>query len=106
MEDIALLITENQNILLFGILINLISTLGFGFYKSLQLNSKQIDYLMQTYKAKDDLTKLLMYWFIPYYGYSMVFKDVILLQRYFNKGFTVFDYVEDKLKQQSAKSKQ
>jgi len=100
MNEFIGFITQNENIILFGILLNLFATIGFGIYKSFNLNSEQMEYLMQKYPVKNSTIKLAIYWFIPYLGYLLVLKDVILLQKYIKNGYFVFDYLEDKLKQE------
>jgi len=91
-----------QEIILFGVLLNFVFTVGFGIYKSFNLNSKQMEYLMDKYKVKDNTVKIIFYWFVPFMGYLLVLKDVLKLQRYLKHGFSVFDYVEDKLKRETA----
>ncbi len=100
--EVLLLIEEYQFIIAFGVLLNLIATVGFGVYKSFNLNSKQIEYLMDRYKVKSSNIKVMLYWFVPYAGYLLVLKDVVSLQRYLKHGFSVFDYIEDKLKRELA----
>lgn len=100
--DLMLFIDEYKNIIMFGILMNLIFTVGFGIYKSMNLDSKQMSYLMDKYKTKNNPVKILAYWFLPFFGYAMVLKDILLLQKYLKNGFSVFDYVEDRLKKEKA----
>ena len=59
-------------------------------------------YLVQTYPSKTNIIKILSFWFVPYLGFLFVFKDVLALQRYLNGGRTVFEYVEDRLKAETA----
>ena len=100
--EVLLWIEEYQYVIAFGVLLNLIATVGFGVYKSFNLSSKQIEYLMDRYKVKSSNLKVLLYWFVPYAGYLLVLKDIVSLQRYLKHGFSVFDYIEDKLKRELA----
>ena len=86
-------IIEYQNYILFGILLNFIFTIWFGVYKSTQLKEEQMFSLMQKYEPKNDTLKIALYWFVPYYGYFQVLRDVILLQKYLKNGFSVYDYI-------------
>lgn len=90
---------QYKDMIALGILLNLVSTFGFGFYKTLSLSEDQAMYLVDKYKAKAAFSKLMMMWFIPFYGFSYVLKEVWRLQfAYINKGYTVFNYIEDNLK--------
>ena len=102
--DFSLLIEEYQEVILFGVLLNFVATVGFGVYKSFHLNSEQMEYLMDKYHVKNSTLKVIFYWFVPFMGYLLVLKDVVMLQRYLKHGFSVFDYVEDKLKREMANS--
>jgi len=102
--DFSLFIEEYQEVILFGVLLNFVATVGFGVYKSLHLNSEQMEYLMDKYHVKNSTLKIIFYWFVPFMGYLLVLKDVVMLQRYLKHGFSVFDYVEDKLKREMANS--
>ncbi len=102
--DFSSFVQEFQDAILFGVLLNFVATVGFGIYKSFNLNSKQMEYLMDTYHVKNSTLKAIFYWFVPYMGYILVLKDVLSLQRYLKHGFSVFDYVEDKLKREMANS--
>jgi len=100
--EFSFLVTEYAELWLFGILLNLIFTIGFGIYKTFNLDSKQMEYLIDKYKVKDNTLKIVFYWGVPFAGYLSVLKDVVILQRYLKHGFSVFDYVEDKLKRETA----
>jgi len=100
MNELIDLMNQNENVILFGVLLNLVSTIGFGIYKSFNLNSEQMEYLMEKYPVRNSAIKLAAYWFIPYLGYFLVFKDVLLLQKYLKHEYSVFDYIEDKLKKE------
>ena len=100
MNEIINLMNQNENLMLFGVLLNLMSTIGFGIYKSFNLNSEQMEYLMEKYPVKNSAIKLAAYWFMPYLGYFLVLKDVLLLQKYLKHEYSVFDYIEDKLKKE------
>jgi hypothetical protein len=102
--DFSLFIEKYQELILFGVLLNFVATVGFGIYKSLHLDSKQMEYLMDRYHVKNSTLKIIFYWFVPFMGYLLVLKDVLMLQRYLKYGFSVFDYVEDKLKREMANS--
>jgi len=98
MSSFDLWLLENESILLLGVMLNILGTLGLGIYKSANLNPKQIRYLMETYPVKKNPLKLFVYWFMPYWGYVMALKEAYMIQRYLRHGKAVFDYVEDKLK--------
>jgi len=100
MNEIINLMNQNENLMLFGVLLNLMSTIGFGIYKSFNLNSEQMEYLMEKYPVRNSAIKLAIYWFVPYLGYFLVFKDILLLQKYIRHEYSVFDYIEDKLKKE------
>ncbi len=95
-----MMIETYQEMILFGVLINFIFTIGFGIYKSFNLNQKQIMYLLEKYPIKNNTLRIASMWFIPYLGYLFVLKDVWLVQNYLKNDLTVFDYVEDKLKRE------
>ena len=89
-------------ILLFGVVMNFLLTFAFGIYKSLNLNYEQTVQLMEKYPVKTNNIKLLTLWFVPWVGSLYVFWELGRLQRYLNAGFTVYDYIEEKLKKQMA----
>ena len=100
MQDVTFMIEEYQEVVLFGILINFIFTIGFGVYKSMNLDQKQMMYLMDKYPIKNNTLRIASLWFVPYLGYIHVLKDVWLVQTYLKNNQSVFDYVEDKLKKE------
>lgn len=103
MDAMMYYMEQYQELLLFGVVMNLVTTIGFGVYKSYNLKYEQMVYLVQTYPAKTNIVKILSFWFVPYMGFLFVFKDVLSLQNYLNGGRTVFEYVEDRLKAETAK---
>ena len=105
MEHLLVLLIENENFLLFGIIINFFATFGFGIYKSINLNAEESLYLMENYPVKTNFFKLLLYWFVPYLGYFSALKETWILQNYIKNGKTTFDFIEDKLKAEIEKDR-
>jgi len=90
---------QYNEIIAIGILLNITTTFGFGFYKSLSISEEEAIYLVEKYQAKAGLAKLVLLWFVPFAGFLYVFKEVVKLQfAYINRGLTVFNYIEDNLK--------
>jgi len=90
---------QYQDLISLGIVLNLASTFGFGFYKTMNISEDQAMYLVQKYEAKIGLPKLIAMWFVPFYGFLYILKEVLKLQfTYLNKGQSVFNYLEDNLK--------
>ena len=104
MERLLVLLVENENFLLFGIVVNFVATFGFGLYKSMSLEPEESLYLIENYPVKTNFTKLLFYWFIPYLGYCLALKETCILQNYIKNGKTTFDFLEDKLKAETKKN--
>ena len=93
------LFEQYQDTIALGIFLNLVSTFGFGFYKTLCLSEEEAMYLVETYRARAEFARLLLMWFMPFYGFLFVAKEVWKLQiHYINKGLTVFNFLEDNLK--------
>ncbi len=93
------LFEQYQDTIALGIFLNLVSTFGFGFYKTLCLNEDEAVYLVEKYQAKVGISKLLTMWLLPFYGFLYVAKEIWKLQfAYINKGLSVFNYLEDNLK--------
>lgn len=92
---------EYQNALMFGIVLNFVTTFGFGIYKAVNLTEEQMKGLMSKYQPRDDMKKIILLWFIPYVGFLYVFKEVWKLQRFINEGLGVYEYVEQTLKNRS-----
>jgi hypothetical protein len=93
-----------QSYFAFGFLLNIISTIGFGIYKASNISEAEALYLITTYEAKTNMTKIVVLWCIPFLGFLYVFKEVFMLQiSYLNRGLSVFNYVEDKIKKNNKK---
>ncbi len=103
MEDLLFFFTENLDVVIFGICMNIALTFGFGFYKTLNLNYQQTVVLMDKYPVKTKTSKLLALWFLPWLGVGYIFYEVIILQKYINSGFKVYDYLEHKLQREFEK---
>lgn len=93
-------LNDYEYILLYGIVVNFIATLGYGAYKAVNVEPEKIMGLIERYPPKDETVKLISLWFIPFLGFIYVFKEVWILQKFLNKGFGVIDYIEFRLKQQ------
>ena len=90
---------QYQDTIALGIFLNIVSTFGFGFYKSLCIKEEEAMYLVQKYQASAQFSRLALMWFIPFYGFLHVAKEILKLQfAYINKGLSVFNYLEDNLK--------
>lgn len=100
MEELMLFIEYNSTVLIFGIVMNLVLTFGFGIYKAMNLNYNQTVVLMDKYPVKTKTGKLFFLWLIPWLGVGYIFYELITLQRYLNNGFTVYDYIEYKLQRE------
>lgn len=91
-----------QNYIAFGFLLNIAATVGFGVYKASNISETEAIYLVSTYEAKANMSKIAILWCVPFLGFLYVFKELLTLQTtYLNKGLTVFNYVEDKIKKNS-----
>ena len=90
---------EYQDWLLFGIICNILATLWFGFYKTKNMSEEQAVYLIEKYELSPKLSKTIIMWIAPFLGFTQVLVEVVKLQfSYLNKGKTVFNYLEDKIK--------
>ena len=90
---------QYQDTIALGILLNIISTFGFGFYKSMCIKEDEAMYLVQKYQSNAKLSRLTLMWLVPFYGFLHIAKEVLKLQFvYINKGLSVFNYLEDTLK--------
>jgi hypothetical protein len=89
--------------LLFGVLLNLLMTFGFGFYKVMNLSFDQTVILMERYPVRPNYLKVLSLWFLPYAGTLYIFRELWYLQGYIRAGQGVYGYLEAKLKADYAK---
>jgi hypothetical protein len=90
---------EYQDLLILGIVCNILATLWFGFYKTMNMSEDQAMYLIEKYELNPKLSKTIIMWIAPFLGFAKIFIEVFKLQfSYLNKGKTVFQYVEDKIK--------
>jgi hypothetical protein len=90
---------QYNDLIAIGILLNIATTFGFGFYKSLSISEDEAMYLVDKYQAKAGFAKLVLLWFLPFAGFFYVLKEVVRLQfAYINRGLSVFNYIEDNLK--------
>lgn len=103
MEDLLLLLTGNIDVIVFGICMNILLTFGFGIYKTFNLNYEQTVVLMDKYPVKTKTFKLLILWFLPWFGVGYIFYELITVQRYINNGLRVYDYLEHKLQREFEK---
>lgn len=88
-----------QNYIALGFLLNILATIGFGMYKASNITEAEAIYLVTTYEAKANMMKIVVLWCVPFLGFLYVFKEVFMLQTaYLNRGGTVFNYVEDKIR--------
>ncbi len=97
------LVAHYQTELLFGILLNLLMTFGFGFYKVMNLSYDQTVILMERYPVRPNYLKVLALWFLPYVGTLYIFRELYVLQGYLRAGEGVYGYLEAKLKADYAK---
>ncbi len=96
------IIESYQNYFALGILLNILAMVGFGIYKALNISEPEAIYLISTYEVKANISKIAILWCVPFLGFLYVFKEVFMLQtEYLNRGLTVFNYVEDKVKKES-----
>jgi hypothetical protein len=86
-----------EYILLYGIIINFLSTFGYSFYKYMNINEDDMMRLITKYPQEDKTIKMLFMWFVPFVGFVYVFFEVWKLQQFLNKGYTVYEYIEFKL---------
>lgn len=95
-------IESYQNYFALGVLLNIVATVGFGIYKASNISEPEAIYLISTYEAKANIAKIAILWCVPFLGFLYVFKEILMLQMgYLNRGLTVFNYVEDKVKKHS-----
>lgn len=93
-----------QDYIALGIVLNICATIGFGIYKASNISEAEAVYLVTTYEAKANMPKIVFLWCVPFLGFLYVFKEVFMLQTtYLNRGGTVFNYVEDKIRKHSEK---
>ena len=96
------IIESYQNYFEFGILLNIASTVGFGIYKASNISESEALHLISSYQTKANVGKIVFLWLVPFLGFLNVFKEIFTLQTgYLNRGLTVFNYVEDKIKKYS-----
>ena len=100
MEEILLLVENNIAVLLFGIVMNLGLTFGFGIYKAMNLSYNQTVVLMDKYPVKTKSGKLVVLWVVPWLGVGYIFYELLIVQRYLNNGMSVYDYIEHKLQRE------
>jgi hypothetical protein len=91
-----------QNYFALGFLLNIFATVGFGIYKASNISESEALHIITTYEAKANMAKMAVLWCIPFLGFLYVFKEVFMLQTsYLNRGLSVFNYVEDKVRKNS-----
>jgi hypothetical protein len=100
MEEILILLESNISVILFGIVMNLGLTFGFGIYKAMNLSYNQTVVLMDKYPVKTKSGKLVVLWVVPWLGVGYIFYELITVQKYLNNGLTVYDYIEHKLQRE------
>ncbi len=103
MDEILFLIEDNMSIIVFGIIMNLGLTFGFGIYKAFNLTYNQTVTLMEKYPVKTKSGKLVILWIIPWLGVGYIFYELLTVQRYINSGLSVYDYIEHKLQREYAR---
>ena len=97
------LFVHYQTELLFGVLLNLLMTFGFGFYKVMNLSYDQTVILMERYPVRPNYLKVITLWFIPFAGTLYIFRELMRLQAHIRCGGGVYEYLEAKLKYDYAK---
>jgi len=91
-----------QNYFALGFVLNIMATVGFGVYKASNITEAEALHLISTYEAKANMLKIVIMWCVPFLGFLYVFKELLMLQTsYLNRGLSVFNYVEDKIKKNS-----
>ncbi|MCV6608652.1 MAG: hypothetical protein OIF32_10595 [Campylobacterales bacterium] len=100
MNELLLLVENNIAVLLFGIVMNLGLTFGFGIYKAMNLSYNQTVVLMDKYPVKTKSGKLVFLWVVPWLGVGYIFYELLIVQKYINNGLTVYDYIEHKLQRE------
>ncbi len=91
-----------QNYFALGFVLNIVATVGFGIYKASNITEAEALHLISTYEAKANMPKIVILWCVPFLGFLYVFKELLMLQTsYLNRGLSVFNYVEDKIKKNS-----
>lgn len=97
MEWIVWMLSQWRSELMFGILLNLAMTFGFGFYKVFNLNYAQTVALMERYPVKPSYLKIAALWLIPFAGTVYIFRELLFLQRFLAAGQGVYEYLEARL---------
>lgn len=91
-----------QNYFAFGFLLNIAVMIGFGMYKTSNISENQAVYLVSKYETKVNLSRMAVLLIVPFLGFLYVFKELVALQfLYLNRGQTVFNYIEDRIKRNS-----
>lgn len=91
--------------LMFGVLLNLAMTFGFGLYKVMNLNSEQTMALMERYPVKPNYLKVAVLWLLPFAGTVYIFRELLFLQRFIAVGQGVYEYLEARLERDWARQK-
>lgn len=89
--------------LMFGIILNLAMTFGFGFYKVMNLKYEQTVTLMERYPVRPSYFKIAALWLVPFAGVVYIFRELLLLQRFISAGEGVYEYLEERLSRDYAK---
>jgi len=103
MEEIMFLMEENIGVLIFGIIMNLGLTFGFGFYKAFNLSYNQTVTLMEQYPVRTKTGKMVVLWVVPWLGVGYIFYELLAVQKYINNGLSIYDYIEHKLQRELAR---
>ncbi|MDR0664813.1 MAG: hypothetical protein LBF86_04745 [Helicobacteraceae bacterium] len=92
-----------QNELIFGVLLNIALTLGFGLYKAFNVDIMEVTKLIDRYPIAPNYVKTILLLLTPYIGSCYVFYELFMLQKTINRGKTVYDYIENKIVKEYAR---
>jgi hypothetical protein len=92
-----------QNDLIFGVLLNIALTFGFGLYKLFNVDIMRMTELIDRYPIKQNHIKTLAILLTPYLGCCYVFYELYILQKTINSGKSVYDYIEKKIAKEYAR---
>ncbi|MDR2638268.1 MAG: hypothetical protein LBC09_00340 [Helicobacteraceae bacterium] len=95
-----------ENEMIFGILLNIALTLGFGLYKLLNVDIFEMTKLIDRYPIKPNHIKTLAILLTPYIGSCYVFYELYILQKTINSGKSVYDYIEKKVLKEYARQQE
>jgi hypothetical protein len=97
------LLFDYQLELAFGVLLNVLLSLGFGLYKFYNVDFSQMTKLIYRYPIKPNYVKTIAFWLLPYARTCQIFYELYTLQKTIDKGKSVYDYIENKLSKEFAR---